>query len=91
VVALAIICIEDDDGTDELSMELEILLIAVVGTPVSDEDIVISMEVEYECDVDALSVALIVFSPVLLEIAFAVVEINCVVDNSGSIDELRSF
>jgi hypothetical protein len=27
-------------------------LIAVVGTSVSDEDVVISMEVAYECDVD---------------------------------------
>jgi hypothetical protein len=52
VVALASICVTDDDGTDELSVELEILLIAVVGTWVSDEDVVISMEVAYECDVD---------------------------------------
>jgi hypothetical protein len=51
VVALAIISV-DDDGREELSVELEILLIAVVGTWVSDEDVVISMEVAYECDVD---------------------------------------
>jgi hypothetical protein len=101
VVALAIICIEDDDATDELSVELEILLIAVVGTPVSDEDIVVSMEVAYECDVDdddkysleidVLPVALIVFSLAVLEIAFAVVEVNCVVDNSDLTDKVRSF
>jgi hypothetical protein len=68
---------------------------------VSDEDVVISIEVAYECDVDdddryslevdAISVALIVFSLVLLEIAFVVVEINCVVDSSVSTDEVRSF
>jgi hypothetical protein len=68
---------------------------------VSDEDVVIPMEVGYECDVDnndeysvemdALSVTFIVFSPVLLEIAFVVAEINCVVDNSDCIDEVRSF
>ncbi len=67
----------------------------------SDEDVVIPMEVGYECDVDnndeysvemdALSVTFIVFSPVLLEIAFVVAEINCVVDNSDCIDEVRSF
>jgi hypothetical protein len=32
MLALAIVCVDDDDGTDELSVELEILLIAVVGT-----------------------------------------------------------
>jgi hypothetical protein len=68
---------------------------------VSDEDVVIPMEVGYECDVDnndeysvemdALSVTFIVFSPVLLEIAFVVAEINCVVDSSDCIDEVRSF
>jgi hypothetical protein len=61
-------------------------LIVVVATPVSDEDVVLSIEVAYECDVDdndeysveidTLSVSLIVFSLVLLEIAFVVAEIN---------------
>ncbi len=67
----------------------------------SDEDVVIPMEVAYECDVDdndeysveidALSVSLIVFSLVLLEIPFIVAGINCVVDSSDCIDEVRSF
>jgi hypothetical protein len=101
VVALDSICVNDDDGTNELSVELEILLIAVVATWVSDEDVVISIDVAYECDVDdddryslevdAISVPLIVFSLVLLEIAFVVVEINWLVDNSDSTDEVRSF
>ncbi len=61
-------------------------MIVVVATPVSDEDVVLSIEVAYECDVDdndeysveidTLSVSLIVFSLVLLEIAFVVAEIN---------------
>jgi hypothetical protein len=50
VVSLAIICI--DDGTDELSVALDILLIAVAASSVSDEGVVISMEVAYERDVD---------------------------------------
>jgi hypothetical protein len=76
-------------------------LIAVVASSVTDEDVLISIEVAYECDVDdndeysvetgTLSVPLIVFSPVLLEIAFVVAEINCVVDSSDCIDEVRSF
>jgi hypothetical protein len=45
-------CVCDEEGREELSVELEILWIAVVGTCVSDEDVVISMEVAYECDVD---------------------------------------
>jgi hypothetical protein len=86
VVALPIICVDDDDGTDELSVELEILLIAVEATSVADRDVVISMEGAYVSDaddndkysvgIDALSVALIVFSLVLLEIPFVVAEIN---------------
>jgi hypothetical protein len=86
VVALPIICVADAGGRDELSAELEILLIAVVATSVSDEDVVISMEVAYECDVedkdeysldiDAPSVALIVLSLALFEIPFVVAEIN---------------
>ncbi len=99
VVSLAIICI--DDGTDELSVALDILLIAVAASSVSDEGVVISMEVAYERDVDdndeyslefdALWVTLIVFSLVLLGIPFVVAEIYCVVDSSDSIDEVRSF
>ncbi len=86
MVALAIICVDNGGGRDELSVELEIILIAVVVTCVSDEEVVISIEVAYECDVDdndeysleidALSVSLIVFSLVLLEIPFVVAEIN---------------
>jgi NADH:ubiquinone oxidoreductase subunit 4 (subunit M) len=101
VVALAIICVNDDDGAEELSVELEIVLIVVLATSIGDEDEVMSMEVAYECDVDnddrysleidPLSVALIVFSLLLLEIAFVVVEINSVVDSSVSTDEVRSF
>jgi hypothetical protein len=76
-------------------------LITVVATSGTDDDVVISMEVanvsdvdnndEYSFEIDTLSVALIVFSLVLLEIAFVVVEINSVVDSSDSTDEVRSF
>ncbi len=101
VVAVAVICVDDAGGRDEVSVVLEIILIAVVATWVSDEDVVISMEVAYECDVDdndeysveidTLSVPLIVFSLALFEIAFVVAEINWVVDSSDCIDEVRSF
>jgi hypothetical protein len=80
---------------------MEIPLIGVVATPLTDEDVVISMEVAYECDVDnndeysfeidALSVTLIVFSSVPLETEFVVAEINCVANSSACIDEVRSF
>jgi hypothetical protein len=59
------------------------------------------MEVVDECDVDdndgysleidTLSVPLAVFPLVLLEIAFVIAEINCAVDSSDSIDEVRSL
>ncbi len=52
VVTLTVICVDDAGGRDEVSVALEIILIAVVATWVSDEDVVISMEVAYECDVD---------------------------------------
>ncbi len=101
VVALGVICVDDAGGTEELSVEREVRLTVVVASPVTDEDVVISIEVAYECDVDnndeysfdidALSVTLIVFSPILLEIAFVVAEINWVVDSSDWIDEVRSF
>jgi hypothetical protein len=61
-------------------------LITVVSTSEANEDGAISMEVAYECDVDdddrysleidALSLALIVFSLVLLEIPAVVTETN---------------
>ncbi len=88
MLALGIICVNDgdDDGTEELSVELEILLIVVVATSIGDEDVVISMEVAYECglddddryslEIDALSLALIVFSLVLLETPVVVTETN---------------
>jgi hypothetical protein len=99
VVLVVIICVDDNDkGREELSVEIEIPLIPVVATSVSAEDVLISMEVPYECDVedndeysleiDAPSVALIVFSLVLLEIPFVVAEIDCVVDSSNCIDEV---
>ncbi len=86
MVALPIVCVDDDDGTDEVSVELDILLIAVEATSAAEGDVVISMEGAYVSDaddndkysvgIDALSVALIVFSLVLLEIPFVVAEIN---------------
>ncbi len=102
MVLVVIICVDDNDnGREELSVELEILLIAVVATWVKDEVVLISMEVVDECDVDdndgysleidTLSVPLAVFSLVLLEIAFVIAEINWAVDSSDSIDEVRSF
>ncbi len=102
MVLVVIICVDDNDnGREELSVELEILLIAVVGTWVRDEVVLISMEVVDECDVDdndgysleidTLSVPLAVFPLVLLEIAFVIAEINCAVDSSDSIDEVRSL
>ncbi len=94
VVPLASICVIDDDGTDELSVELEILLIAVVGTSVSDEDVVISMEVPYERDAgdnDEYSLDANVFSLLVLEVPDDIVEINGRVDSSDSIDVVWSF
>jgi hypothetical protein len=96
---VVIICVDDNDnGREELFVEIEIPLIPVVATSVSAEDVLISMEVPYECDVedndeysleiDAPSVALIVFSLVLLEIPIVVAEIDCVVDSSNCIDEV---
>ncbi len=86
VVSLAIICVDDDNGREKLSIELEILLLAVEATSVGDEDVVLSMDVANDCDIDdddrysleieALSLTLIVFSLVLLEIPFVVAEIN---------------
>jgi hypothetical protein len=85
-VSLAIICVDDDNGREKLSIELEILLLAVEATSVGDEDVVLSMDVANDCDIDdddrysleieALSLTLIVFSLVLLEIPFVVAEIN---------------
>ncbi len=94
VLALAIVCVDDDDGTDELSVELEVLLIAVVGTPVSDDDVLISMEVACVSDVDdndEYSLDANVFSLLVLEIPDDIVEINGLVDSSDSIDVVWSF
>jgi hypothetical protein len=102
VVLVVTICVDDNDnGREELSREMEIPLIVVVATSLSDEDVVISMEVAYECDVDdndgypleidALSVTLIVLSLVVLEIPDVVVEIDCVVGSSDSTGEVRPF
>ncbi len=44
---------------------------------------------EYSLESDVFSIVLIVFSLVLLEISF-VAAINCDVDNSVSIDEVKS-
>jgi hypothetical protein len=80
---------------------MKIPLIVVVGTSGSDEDVVISMEVAYECDVDdndeysletkVFSIVADLFVVLILEIPGVVVEINCVVDSSDCIDETRSF
>jgi hypothetical protein len=64
-------------------------LIAVVGTSVSDEDVVISMEVPYERDAgdnDEYSLDANVFSLLVLEVPDDIVEINGRVDSSDSID-----
>jgi hypothetical protein len=101
VVALPIICVDDAGGRDELSVELEILLIAVAATSAADGDVVISMEVayvsdvddndEYSLDIDAPLAALIVLSLAVLEIPFVIAERNSLVDSSDSIDEVRSL
>ncbi len=101
LVSVIIICVDDEDGTEEPSVELEIPFITVVAGSVSDADVAISMEVAYECDlddndeysfeIDALSVPVIVFSLELLEIPFVVEEINWVVDSCDSTDEVRSL
>ncbi len=41
----------DDDGTDEVSVELERLFIVVVSISVINEDAVLSIELSYECDI----------------------------------------
>ena len=83
--------IDDDDGKDELSIELDAAVIVVVPTSVSNEDVAVSIEVACDCDVDAndkYSLDCGVFSPLVLEIPFVAVEITSVVDNSGSTDEV---
>ncbi len=94
-VWVVVICVDDND---ELSVELETPLIVVVTNSVSGEDVVVSIEVAYECaivDNDIYSPALDVYSKVrnvvsllVLEILFVFVEINWVVDSSDSIDEV---
>jgi hypothetical protein len=93
MVPVVIICVDDNDnGREELSVEMEIPLIVVVA---------ISMEVVDECDVDdndgysleidPLSVMLIVFSLAVLEIPDVVREIDCAVDSSDSTGKVRPF
>jgi hypothetical protein len=82
-VWVVVICVDDND---ELSVELETPLIVVVTNSVSGEDVVVSIEVAYECaivDNDIYSPALDVYSKVrnvvsllVLEILFVFVEIN---------------
>ncbi len=46
---------------------------------------------EYSLDIDAPSLALIVFPVLVLRIPFVAAEINWVVDSSDSLDKVRSF
>ena len=43
---------DDDDAKDDVSSELVAILIPVVAASVSNEDVSVSVEVAYECDVD---------------------------------------
>jgi hypothetical protein len=71
----------------------------VVSISVGGDEVMVPVEVISECDVDdkdeyslegdVFPIVLIVFSLVLLEILF-VAAINCDVDNSVSIDEVKS-
>ena len=86
--------IDDDDGKDELSIELDAVMIVAVPTSVSNEDVAVSIEVACDCDVDAndkYSLDCGVFSPLVLEIPFVAVEIYSFVDISDPIDEVRSL
>jgi hypothetical protein len=65
--------------------ELVSVVIICVDDDTSREELSVELEIE------ALSVTLIVFSLVLLEIPDVVVEINCAVDSSDSTDEVRPF
>ncbi len=41
----------DDDDTDEVSVELKTLFIFVVSISIINEDVIVSIEVSYECDI----------------------------------------
>ncbi len=69
---VVVVCVDDNDGKDELSIELETLLIVVVADSVRGEDVP--------------SMVIDVFS--LVKIPFLVVEINWVVDSSDSMEEV---
>jgi hypothetical protein len=82
-VWVLVICVDDND---ELSVELETPLIVVVTNSGSGEDVVVLMEVAYECAIvdndiyspvfDVSSMVRNVVPLLVLEIKFIVVEIN---------------
>ncbi len=86
-VLVVVICVVDDnDGKDELFIELETPLIVAVTNPVSGEDVPVLIEVGYECAIvendtyspvlDVSSMLPNVVSLLGLKIPFFVVEIN---------------
>ncbi len=100
-VLVVVICVDDNDGKDELSIELETPLIFVVTDSVSGEDVAVLNEVAYECAIvdndkystafDVCSTVRNVVSLVVFEIPIFVVEINGVVDSCDSMDEVWSL
>jgi len=83
MVSILVMCF-DDDGTVEVSVELETLLIVVVSISLVNEDLVVSVEVSYECDivddeygteVASYSIVLSLFPVVELEVSY-VLEVN---------------
>ncbi len=74
---VVVICVDDTNGKDELSIEIETPLIVVLTNSVSGEDV--------------SSMVGNVVSLLVLEIPFVVVEINWLVDRSDSIDEVWSL
>ncbi len=72
---VVVVCVDDNDGKDELSIELETPLIVVVADSVRGEDVP--------------AMVIDVFS--LVKIPFLVVEINWVVDSSDSMEEVWSL
>ena len=69
-------------------------MLVVVAPSVNNDDVAVSIEVAYDCDVDdedKYSLDCAEFSPLALETPFVVVEMNSVVGSSDSTDDVRSL
>ena len=82
IEVLTVVIVWIDDGIDELSIELDALVIVVVITSVSNEDVAVSIEVANGCDVDDNSAA--------TDEVWSLSEVNKVVNIDVS-DEMKSL